>query len=379
MTKWLIEMSINSKYLKQCLEPIGLLLLLFSFGWQCFEEYSTEKRIDSYAYELNEKLMAIWAAEYDEALKSDRYAGETMITVDYDVLNKNVKDWNIIQEELAVISKQRTIAFYIRLALYILGSLLVCITKLPHKKGLNNMNDEIKQDANEHVLSDKKSWLEWLTMPLIFKMVILTFSATFIFLIVWQVITSCSGKVQTIEICIGVPADSLSAETIAMQNATHLRTLAQELSSQNKAIIDKYDLLVRAKETEGNFIRLISAIGALILALLGFLGYRTIVDIETKAADIAKDKAKTAAEQYTKDHLEQTVNVKLKNLVSTSELTGTILSAVKNDLNSTVLQNLDQRIVKLEEQNESNQDGDVAEDPSAFSIPNVEALMETSE
>ena len=371
----------NAKFNKtnKWFEPIGLLLLLFSFGWQCFEEYSSEKRVESYTYEINEKLMTIWAAEYDEALRSDRYTGEKMISVNYDVIDKNVKDWNTIQEELTVVSKQRNISFYVRVALYILGSLLICITKLPHNKEINNMKNETIKDANLQVLVKKKSWLEGLTMSLIFKIIILTFSATFIFLIVWQVITSSSGKVQTIEICIGVPADSLSAESIAMQNATHLRTLAQELSSQNKAIIDKYDLLVRAKETEGNFIRLISAIGALILALLGFLGYRTIVDIETKAADIAKDKAKTAAEQYTKDHLEQTVNVKLKNLVSTSELTGTILSAVKNDLNSTVLQDLDQRIVKLEEQNESNQDGDVTEDPSAFSIPNVEALMETSE
>lgn len=373
-------MPSDHKFLKQLLEPIGLLLLLFSFGWQCFEAHSSEKRVDSYAYELNEKLLAIWTAEYDEALKSDRYLGETKVTVDYDVLNKDIKDWNKIQKELMTISNQRNIAFYIRLALYVLGSLLICIAKLPQSKHLKNMNKENIKNADASVLGEKKSWLERLAMPSIFKIIILTFTVTFLFLIVWQVITSSSGKVQPIEMSIVLPTDSLSAQNIILQNTAQLRTLAQEISAQNKAITDKYDLLVRAKEIEGNFIRLISAIGALILALLGFLGYRTIVDIENKAADIAGVKAKSAAEQYTKEHLEQTVNVKLKALVSDSELTNIVLSTIKNDLKSTILQDLDQRIAKLEDQGESSQNEDITEDVPTFSIPNnVDALQETSE
>lgn len=372
-------MFIDFKRFKQWLEPIGLLLLLFSFGWQCFETYSSEKRVDSYAYELNEKLLAIWTAEYDQALKSDRYIGETKIIVDYDVLNEAVKDWNKIQEELMTISNQRDIAFYVRFALYVLGSLLICIARLPQSKHLKNMNKEGRKNAGEPIVEEKKNRLERLTMSSIFKIIILTFTVTFIFLIVWQVITSSSGKVQPIEISFVFPTDSLNAENVNFQNTAQLRTLSQEISAQNKAIIDKYDLLVRAKETESNFIRLLSAIGALILALLGFLGYRTIIDIENKAAGIASVKAKETAELYTKEHLEQTVNVKLKTLVNDSKLTQIVLANVKNDLSSTVLRDLDDRINALEAQDDSNSNGEVIEDPASFTIPNVDVLMETSE
>ena len=53
-----------------------------------------------YAYELNHNIMSIWSEVYDEALHSDRYKGDAMVWVNYDVLNRSMKDWGQIQKVL---------------------------------------------------------------------------------------------------------------------------------------------------------------------------------------------------------------------------------------------------------------------------------------
>lgn len=83
--------------LRQYLEPIGLALLLFAFGWQCFEERAREIKYDGYIYELDKKLEIIWGAVYDEALHSDRYKGQAAVYVDIDLLNQSMLDWQQIQ------------------------------------------------------------------------------------------------------------------------------------------------------------------------------------------------------------------------------------------------------------------------------------------
>lgn len=37
-------------------EPLGLLLLLAAFGWQCWEEYSNQTKVKGYIYELSHML-----------------------------------------------------------------------------------------------------------------------------------------------------------------------------------------------------------------------------------------------------------------------------------------------------------------------------------
>lgn len=112
-------------------EPLGLLLLLAAFGWQCLEEHSHHTKVEGYLYELNEKTLNIWASIYDEALHSDRYKGEAMVAINYDVLNAQMKDWHQIQAELLTVEKQTTLFFWMRIALYVLGSIFVIAAKCP--------------------------------------------------------------------------------------------------------------------------------------------------------------------------------------------------------------------------------------------------------
>lgn len=119
--------------LKQYLEPIGLALLLFAFGWQCFEERAREIKYDGYIYELDKKLENNWSVVYDEALHSDRYKGQAAVYVDIDVLNQSMRDWQQIQNSFNQLDNQMSFFFWVRVVLYLLGSYLVILAKWPQK------------------------------------------------------------------------------------------------------------------------------------------------------------------------------------------------------------------------------------------------------
>lgn len=120
--------------IRKYLEPIGLAILLVAFGWQCWEEHANQIKYEGYVYELDQKLMRIWSGIYDEALKSERYSGKAMVWVNYDALNQSMKDWNDIQASLKRLNRQTTVFFWVRVVLYVLGSVLVISGKWPDKK-----------------------------------------------------------------------------------------------------------------------------------------------------------------------------------------------------------------------------------------------------
>ena len=230
---------------------------------------------------------------------------------------------------------------------------------------------ECKKQENS-VSHGKLSNNELLSLQCVFKVVIFIFSLVFAFIVIWQVITSSSEKVQPIELTIMTPSDSLDFEVTMEHNKLQLQTLSQEIASQNKAINDRYNLLVRAKEMEGNFIRLVSAIAAFVLALLGFLGYRTIKDIETKAESIAEQ----AAKDYTKDKLEQVVRTKWQEMVSKGDVLRTVIADVEANLKSTTIADLENRLSDLEDLNAEDRTSVSPLDSSTYGPANLDQLID---
>ena len=120
--------------IREWLEPLGLLLLLIAFGWQCLSEYSNQSKTEAYIYEMSQKLDAIWLGVYDEALHSDRYLGEAIVSTNFDVLNGEVHDWQQIQNGLNQLKNQTSTFFAVRVVLFVIGSLMVIAAKWPWKK-----------------------------------------------------------------------------------------------------------------------------------------------------------------------------------------------------------------------------------------------------
>lgn len=117
--------------LKQNLEVIGLTFVLFSFGWQCFEEHCNQVINEYHILTINNKLDAIWNAEYDEALHSERYKGNRLNWFGYEITNDHtIKDWATIKKELSFIEKESNLGWICRIFLYIIGSCFIICPKL---------------------------------------------------------------------------------------------------------------------------------------------------------------------------------------------------------------------------------------------------------
>lgn len=83
---------------------------------------------------MDNRVNAIWTAVYDESLDSDHYKGETVLSIDYDVLNAQIKDWQDINEKYSLVVRQTKFSSWIRVVLYTLGSLLIIVSKFPLEK-----------------------------------------------------------------------------------------------------------------------------------------------------------------------------------------------------------------------------------------------------
>ena len=181
----------------------------------------------------------------------------------------------------------------------------------------------------------------------VFRFVSIVFSLTMAFLIVWPILHR-KQDVRKVEVVLNIPQDSLAAASVLCNTEGQLGALIEELNQQSQEITDKYELLIKSQETEADFFRLVSCIAAFVVALLGFLGYRTIKDIEAKAASIATQTSASTSQEYTKNHLERTVEAQLKGSEGDSTAAKLIHEQIMNEVNKNVLGPLESRINTLE-------------------------------
>lgn len=128
----------NWNKMSRWFEPVGLTLLFLSFGWQCMEEHTNQMKMEGYVYELNEKMLCIWDGIYDEALRSDRYNGKVVVSVNYDALNTQMRDWNQVKKSFLTLDRQTNTFFWIRVVLYMLGTFLIIVVKWPKRSSSIN-------------------------------------------------------------------------------------------------------------------------------------------------------------------------------------------------------------------------------------------------
>lgn len=180
-----------------------------------------------------------------------------------------------------------------------------------------------------------------------FVFISIVFALTMAFLVIWPV-TNKSKEVRDIKVCLNIPKDSLIVEQVLKENDAQISKLIGELDKQSQEITDKYNILLKSQETESDFFRLVSCIAAFVVALFGFLGYKTIKDIEEKAQSVAKKQADVAAGEYVSAHLEQEVECQLKDIVGNTTAAKLLKEQLLNQMIPQLITPLENRITKLE-------------------------------
>ena len=180
-----------------------------------------------------------------------------------------------------------------------------------------------------------------------FIFISIVFSMTMCFLVLWPVIHE-NVNVREVNVSLIIPRDSLIVNQVLTENDSQMKKLVEELDKQSQEITDKYNILLKSQETETDFFRLVSCIAAFIVALFGFLGYRTIKDIEAKAQSLAADKADETAKDYVANHLEAEVETQLKDLVGDTTAARLLREQLMKELIPLHITPLENRLTKLE-------------------------------
>lgn len=125
------------KYTKKSLiEALGLILLLFSFGWECVEDYNDRSFDDTWRYDTSAVIDVICSSEMDEAFHNeDRSKGHnTLYVVNYDDAFQQYNSHNYADTFNQRNNNTIDISAYIRIVLYVIGSVLVIVSKLEKKE-----------------------------------------------------------------------------------------------------------------------------------------------------------------------------------------------------------------------------------------------------
>lgn len=112
------------------LESIGLALLLIAFGWECLTQRLEQDKTEGLAIDLHEKIDNLWACIYSEFTQSPANNTTSISMVDMNVINEN---WEYsdgeLRENYKSLNDDNTLLGYIRIVLYVIGSLLVIVAK----------------------------------------------------------------------------------------------------------------------------------------------------------------------------------------------------------------------------------------------------------
>ncbi len=167
-------------------------------------------------------------------------------------------------------------------------------------------------------------------------------------IIVCGVLLVTNNSKQTIvkhEILLAVVPDSLGI--LPKDVYMVVDSLQTYIHTTEQRIADKYEYFLEQKKDENILFSVGSLFGGIFISILGFFGYKSFKDIETKAEDRATEIASETAEKRAKEIALSAAGEHLKN--NLPKYVDEKLSDVANKLANTVNTMVQERLEKMEE------------------------------
>ena len=111
------------------LEIIGLSLLLFAFGWECFAQTLFDNKIESLLVELHHKTDILWESKYVDFTQNANNTTSSIAFVDMNMTNGQWKSYEQIREDFSMSDEQEDFGQMARIVMYISGSICVILAK----------------------------------------------------------------------------------------------------------------------------------------------------------------------------------------------------------------------------------------------------------
>lgn len=192
-------------------------------------------------------------------------------------------------------------------------------------------------------MSGKSTFNGWLTaLGILFLIVLLLFAG-------W-IFYSRPG-VTKVEISLIVPTDSIDVAK-SEGNIETLKTLSATIEKQEEELHRYYELFLKARQDDADMLKIISILGAIIIAFGTFLGVRNLKDFKDKVSTDAKQTAIDTVTRITNRTLKSTVSSEISKSFDNDVVFRDIKSRIQEEIFTTFIAQLQEDVAELKKKKE---------------------------
>lgn len=172
-----------------------------------------------------------------------------------------------------------------------------------------------------------------------------------------------SRNIQHYQIVLTVSPDSIYDNE---KFSYYTDSLIQVINKHEHVIEDRYNAILEEKYNTQQYWTIAGILTTIVISLLGFFGYKSFKDIETKCIDISKTN--------TTKIVQRSLYGVVKSQMSDSNFTSSIIAAVRREIENSTLEDIKSRLLALEKSEEksisSSADDGLEQTPEMPSLPN---------
>ena len=165
---------------------------------------------------------------------------------------------------------------------------------------------------------------------------------------------SSTPTVTKVDVSVTIPADSIAASEVSKRAIHTLDSLSKVIGKQEEELHQYYGLFLKARQDDADMMKILSIIGALIIAFGTFFGIRNMKDfkdnITVDAQQAASDTARSITENITKSSLKSTVSSEIMRSLDNDLFYRDMKSRIQDDIVSTILPNLEEEVKQLKKE-----------------------------
>lgn len=163
-------------------------------------------------------------------------------------------------------------------------------------------------------------------------------------------ILSDKKEVHHIEIQYVLTNNSSANDSILLANQKEIEQLVAKINEQEMHLKEHYELFLKAREEEADLTKILSCVGAFVLAILAFFGINSYKELQENiiksAGEKASEVAKEKADKIAKTFVEKQINLRIQN----NQFGSSLKSSIIEKINTEHLIPLETKLNRLEEQ-----------------------------
>lgn len=175
-----------------------------------------------------------------------------------------------------------------------------------------------------------------------------------------------SRNVQKYQIVLTVSPDSIYNDN---KFSYYTDSLIQVINRHEHILEDRYDAILEEKYNTQQYWTIAGILTTIVISILGFFGYKSFKDIETKCVDISK----TTTTKIVRRSLGSIV----KSQMNDDNFSSDIIKAVRSEIENSTLKNIENRLSALE--NPDGADTLPIDDSDTEQVPEIPSLPDNPE